>query len=87
MHLGKYRSDLEIVSSSKFTQDLPKSQVILDSERYIYLKDNGTVMPSFMAMSIPGTLTGAKETTHVENVSTFLARHHAFFTSMLQKAM
>lgn len=38
MHLGRYRSDLEMQSSSRFTPDHPKSQVILNFGRYIHLK-------------------------------------------------
>ena len=40
----------------------------MDFERYIHLKDNETIEPSFKAMSIPGTLTGGEceESSHVE---------------------
>lgn len=40
----------------------------MDFERYIHLKGNGTVEPSFKAVSIPGTLTGgeSEESSHVE---------------------
>ena len=61
MRSDRYKVEFESESSSWLTDDLILDVWelgFLDLERYIHLKNNETIGPSFKAVSIPGALTG-----------------------------
>ena len=70
MRPGRYRSEVEISSSSpsssRSLETLYWACGNQDFECYIHLPNNGTIECSLKAVSIPGTLTESEQSSHVE---------------------